>query len=280
VAVWCQDEAGPYQAIPQPGPSWQRQGKPACRPHEYVRGGTAKLLTLFPPRTGELRARAVRQSTNAVLHPWLKTELQILLEMLPPGETLDPTAPGRRWTDWGWDTAEVLRVFGEAPPPVRRAMIRDNLTGHYSPGIVEWCLHRGIVLLYTPLGGSWLNRTPVGEQRSCGKHRRAESVQRMIVRRALAGQHLETAEAVMTQLEAVVRGWNRSPTPFEWGGKRAERRQRARERRHALGGAAGFTRQPISRRQRRPLLPQHDHTFLNPSCDPKPIPHPTCQLTH
>ena len=36
--VWCQEEAGPYQAIPQPGASWQPEGQPARQPHEYVRG--------------------------------------------------------------------------------------------------------------------------------------------------------------------------------------------------------------------------------------------------
>src|SRR5713101_142289 len=54
--VWCEDEAGPYQAVPQPGRSWQPQGEPARQPHEYIRGGTAKLLTLFRPATGEVRA--------------------------------------------------------------------------------------------------------------------------------------------------------------------------------------------------------------------------------
>ncbi|CAA9578683.1 MAG: hypothetical protein AVDCRST_MAG88-3077, partial [uncultured Thermomicrobiales bacterium] len=44
VQVWCQDEAGPYQAIPQPGAGWRPVGCPARRPHEYLRGGTAKLL--------------------------------------------------------------------------------------------------------------------------------------------------------------------------------------------------------------------------------------------
>ena len=44
-----EDEAGPYQAIPQPGASWQPEGHPATQPHEYERGGTAKLLTLFRP---------------------------------------------------------------------------------------------------------------------------------------------------------------------------------------------------------------------------------------
>jgi hypothetical protein len=64
VQAWCQDEAGPYQAIPQPGLSWQRTGKPLRQPHEYVRGGTAKLLTLFRPATGEVRARGVTSAPN------------------------------------------------------------------------------------------------------------------------------------------------------------------------------------------------------------------------
>jgi hypothetical protein len=54
LVVLGQDEAGPYQAIPQPGPSWQEEGQPATPPHEYVRGGTVKLLTLFRPATGQL----------------------------------------------------------------------------------------------------------------------------------------------------------------------------------------------------------------------------------
>jgi hypothetical protein len=52
IPVWCQDEAGPYRTIPQPGQSWRPEGKPVGQPHEYIRGGTAKLLTLFRPATG------------------------------------------------------------------------------------------------------------------------------------------------------------------------------------------------------------------------------------
>src|SRR3954464_650408 len=84
LAVWCQDEAGPYQAIPQPGASWQPEGGPARQPHEYVREGTAKLLTLFQPGTGEVRAKAVTQTTNAIVHPWLQEELTAVLAGLPP----------------------------------------------------------------------------------------------------------------------------------------------------------------------------------------------------
>ena len=66
VAQWCQDEAGPYQAIPQPGQTWHPAGHPTSQPHEYVRGGTAKLLTLFRPATGEVRAQGVLSAPNAV----------------------------------------------------------------------------------------------------------------------------------------------------------------------------------------------------------------------
>ena len=40
-----------------PGQSWAEQGKAQRQPHEYVRNGIAKLLTLFCPNTGELRAK-------------------------------------------------------------------------------------------------------------------------------------------------------------------------------------------------------------------------------
>jgi hypothetical protein len=79
----------------------------------------------------------------------------------------------------------------------------------------------------------------------------AESIQRIPVRRALTGHHPHTVADLLAWLVARVRGWNADPTPFEWGGKRAARRQRARERqrqRHVLGGSGGYTRRPIRRR--------------------------------
>ena len=79
VELWCQDEAGPYATRPQPGASWHRQGYPNQQPHEYVRNGGAKLLTLFRPATGEVRAKGVISVTNAVLHPWLQEQLLSIL---------------------------------------------------------------------------------------------------------------------------------------------------------------------------------------------------------
>src|SRR5262249_32190174 len=49
VAVACQDEAGPYQTVPSPGHSWEPQAHPRRQPHEYLRLGTVKLLTLLRP---------------------------------------------------------------------------------------------------------------------------------------------------------------------------------------------------------------------------------------
>ena len=53
LAVWVEDEAGPYQTVPYPGESWQPGGQPVHQPHEYIRNGTAKMLTLFHPASGE-----------------------------------------------------------------------------------------------------------------------------------------------------------------------------------------------------------------------------------
>jgi hypothetical protein len=233
IPVWCEDEAGPYQAVPQPGASWQPAGQPAHRPHEYVRGGTAKLLTLFRPATGEVRAQAVARAPNAVLHPWLRAEVAAILAGLPP--VPDPAAPERQASAWWW-AEEAPPAWVAAAPPVRVLLLWDNLAGHRTPALVADLVAQGAWPIYTPLGGSWLNL--------------AESVQRVLVRRALDGQHPHSAQEVMDGLAEAVAGWNADPTPFAWGGKRAARRQRARERRHALGGSGGYTRRPLPRRRR------------------------------
>ncbi len=228
LAVWCQDEAGPYQAIPQPGASWQPCGQPARQPHEYLRGGTAKLLTLFHPATGVVRAKGVEQATNAILSAsggWLQQELTAVLATLPairlPEQERSPLA---QWATWlGHEPREAL-------PPLRLILIWDNLAGHLSWAIVHWLFQHGVLPLYTPLSGSWLNM--------------AESLQRIVVGRALGGQHPATAADVIQWLEDTVAGWNAAPTPFVWGGKRHERRQRAQQ--HRLGGSAAAFAQPQS----------------------------------
>ncbi len=217
--------------MPYPGSSWQPEGEPARRPHEYVRGGTAKLLTLFHPADGELRVRGVRSSANSVLHPWLKQELAAILAGLPePEMVLSPEENRQLWKRWQEGLSEPITLSAELPP-LRMLLVLDNLTGHKTPELVLWMFEHGVMPLYTPLGGSWLNM--------------AESVQRILARRALEGQHPTTADQVIEWLEATARGWNRQPTPFEWRGKRKARRERARARRHTLAGSGACTRQPL-----------------------------------
>lgn len=232
--VWCEDEAGPYQAIPQPGESWQPTGKPAHQPHEYLRGGTAKLLTRFHPATGTVRARPVTTAPNSVLHPWLQEELTAILATLTAlsAEAVLAQAQRSLWESWQEGLSVRPTLLAELPP-LRVLLVLDNLAGHKSAALVCWLMDHGIMPLYTPVAGSWLNM--------------AESIQRIIVSRALNGQQPENAKQVMEWLAATVRGWNTEPTPFEWGGKRAARRARARTRRHALGGSGACTRRPIRR---------------------------------
>jgi len=174
-------------------------------------------LTLFRPATGEVRAKGVPNAPNAVLHPWVKSELLQLLAELPDvcNDRIKPPPPAH-WATW-------LGYVPHLPlPPLRLILIWDNLAGHLSASIVTWLFAHGVMPLYTPLSGSWLNM--------------AESVQRIICGRALRGHHPQTVAELISWLEETVVGWNAAPTPFVWDGKRRERRLRAKQRH--LGGSA------------------------------------------
>jgi DDE superfamily endonuclease len=167
--------------------------------------------------------------TNAVLHPWLQEQFLSILEseqearkqedrQPAPLEQTEVAAACQQWESWlGWKLSERY-------PPLRMILIWDNLAGHRSDKMVEWLFQQGIMPLYTPVGGSWLNM--------------AESMQRILVRRALSGQYPQTQEQIIAWLEQTVAGWNQDPTPFVWNGKRRERRKRARLKRLAGSGAA------------------------------------------
>jgi transposase len=191
------------------------------------------MLTLFHPRSGAVRIQGVTSATNAVLHPWLKAQCTAILATLPPPTAGDAVTQTALWQVWQHGLRQPL-TLPAALPPLRMLLIWDNLAGHHTPDMVLWLIEHGIMPLYTPLGGSWLNM--------------AESVQRIIVRRALDGQSPETPQQIIDALEATAQSWNREPTPFVWGGKRAARRQRSRQRRHALGGSGACTHRPVRQR--------------------------------
>ena len=231
LSVWCCDQAGPFQTVPYPGQQWQPEGQPARQPHEYLRDGTAKVLTLFRPADGHVRLKGVTACPNEVLHGWLKEELTAILGTLPPAEApADSERPRALWERWQRGLT-VKPTLAQQRPPLRLLLVLDNLAGHKTPEFVLWLFAHGVMPLYTPLGGSWLNM--------------AESIQRVLKQRALNGQHPGSTDQIIAWFEAVARHWNLGPTPFVWGGERAARRKRQRERRHTVGGSGAFTRQPI-----------------------------------
>ena len=160
-----------YQTIPYPGQSWRPEGEPARQPHEYLRDGTAKVLTLFHPADGQVRLEGVTACPNAVLHPWLKRELTA-----DPGRAARARRPSRprggdaAWERWQEGLTIKPTLLAELPP-LRMLLVLDNLAGHKTPAFVCWLFAHGIMPLYTPVGGSWLNM--------------AESLQRILKRRAL-----------------------------------------------------------------------------------------------
>ena len=235
LSVWCADQAGPFQTIPYPGQSWCPEGEPVRQPHEYLRDGTAKILTLFHPADGRVRIEGVTTCPNAVLHPWLKRELAAILAampVLPATDVADAGGTRPEWERWQEGLSVKPTLLAELPP-LRMLLVLDNLAGHKTPEFVCWLFEHGIMPLYTPVSGSWLNM--------------AESMQRILKRRALAGQHPKDIGQIHAWFEAVARHWNAAPTPFEWGGKRAARRQRQRERHHRVGGSGACTRVPLRR---------------------------------
>ena len=151
---------------------------------------------------------------------------------------LDQALNRAQWERWQEGLTEKFTLLHELPA-LRMLLIWDNLAGHKTPELVCWLMRHGIMPLDTPVGGSWLNM--------------AESIQRILVQRALSGQHPRNPTEIIEWLEATARGWNQQPTPFVWGGTRHARRERARQRRraaspalHALGGSGACTTEVIS----------------------------------
>lgn len=221
----------------QPGSSWRPQGRPTIQPHEYVRGGTCKILTLFHPASGQVHLQPVSSCTNPVLHGWLKERLEVVLATLPPPAALtDAITTRAAWEAWQ-DGLAVRFSLPAGLPPLRMLLVWDNLAGHKTPEMVVWLCARGVMPLYTPLGGSWLNM--------------AESIQRILKRRTLDGQHPQNLVEIGSWFEQTAHAWNRHPTPFLWNGKRRQRRRKQRSDAYALGGSGAHAAQPLARQRRR-----------------------------
>src|SRR3954453_15446465 len=231
--VWCEGEAGPFQAVPQPGGSWRPRGHPAARvcPGWHLQGPDP-----VPSRDGT-GAPPAGQQLHQPDPAWLaQGAARVILAALPaPAAPPDAAAPRAAWEAWQDGLAERFTLPAELPP-LRMLLVWDNLAGHKTAEMVVWLCQHGVMPLYTPLGGSWLNM--------------AESIQRILKRRTLDGQHPRSPAEIGAWFQQTAEAWNRQPTPFLWNGKRRQRRRKQRGDAHALGGSGAHTRKPLSPRGR------------------------------
>jgi len=135
--VWTEDEAGPYPILPYPGAHRQPLGLPTRYPHDYLRDGTAKQLH-------ECGAPSLARR-GTCRHPRAVASADGGVECRGKSAALRITLP-------------------EHLPPLRLLLVLDNLTGHLTPSFVLWLFAHGVMPLYTPLSGSWLN-LPKGHPR-------------------------------------------------------------------------------------------------------------------
>ena len=92
----------------------------------------------------------------AILHPWLKSELESILTTLPPAPERTLEENRALWASWQAEMT-VKYTLPRDPVPLRMILIWDNLIGHHSGNIVLWLYQHGIMPLFTPIKGSWLN---------------------------------------------------------------------------------------------------------------------------
>ncbi len=91
-----------------------------------------------------------------VLHGWLKEELAQIVATLPPPAELSIEENRKLWQSWQ-EGLQVKITLRQDPVPLRMLIVMDNLAGHKTPEMVLWMFDHGIMPLYTPLSGSWLN---------------------------------------------------------------------------------------------------------------------------
>ena len=162
---------GPTRPSPSRGRAGGRWAGPRACPTS-TSGGDGQAADAVPASHRRGPRQGGDNTPNTVLHPWLQAELPGCWRRGPRGRRAGRERGRRaRWATWlGREPRTTL-------PPLRLILVWDNLAGHLSWAIVRWLFQHGVMPLYTPLSGSWLNM--------------AEAEQRIIAGRALAGSSRE-----------------------------------------------------------------------------------------
>ena len=66
-------------------------------------------LTLFYPASGQVRVKGVTQSTNAILHSWIRQQVGEILKTLPEQPILDGETNCQAW-NWHWAVRALVSV--------------------------------------------------------------------------------------------------------------------------------------------------------------------------
>ena len=118
---------------------------------------------------------------------------------------LTPTPDAAGTATWSLSLLRrVLRAAPDGMPTVSTFTVWGVLrgAGYTSLALALWLLAHGVMPLYTPLGRSWRNM--------------AESIQRVLKRRALDGEYPASPGEIIARFGSVARYWNAAPTPFVW----------------------------------------------------------------
>lgn len=108
------------------------------------------MLSLFHPATGRLHVKGVMQSTNAILHPWIKEQVARILSTLPDPVALPEDQNRANWERWQEGLTVKFSLLSSGLPPLRMLLIWDNLVGHHNADLLIWLMEQGVMVLFTP----------------------------------------------------------------------------------------------------------------------------------
>jgi transposase len=146
----------------------------------------------LPLRSGRARRHTHDYKRHGVL------DLYAALEVAT-GRVTHKVTETHTATDFIGFMNRVVRVY----PEQELHVILDNSSAHSTPEVQAWLVeHPRVQFHYTPTSASWLNQV--------------EGFFGILGKQSLGVSNFESKRALRAHLDAFMRSWNSSPTPFSW----------------------------------------------------------------
>jgi transposase len=146
----------------------------------------------LPLRSG----RAVRHTHDYKRHGVV--DLYAALEVAT-GKVTHRLSESHTGTDFLSFMGKVVRAY----PKDELHVVLDNSSTHGTPEVKDWLVdHPQVHFHYTPTSASWLNQV--------------EGFFGILGKQSLSTTDFKSKRALREHIEAYMRDWNKSPTPFEW----------------------------------------------------------------